>query len=61
MAHVVRCQPATIPELKQVVEDFASNFDPETAKRTARYKRYRSELCVSQAGGHFEHLIKKRH
>ena len=28
MAHVVRCQPATIPELKQVVEDFASNFDP---------------------------------
>ena len=61
MAHVVRCQPATIPELKQVVEDFASNFNTDTARRMARHTRYRAELCVSQAGGHFEHLIKKRH
>ena len=60
MAHVVRCQPATIPELKQVVEDFASNFDADTARRMARHTRYRAELCVSQAGGHFEHLVKKR-
>ena len=60
MAHVVRCQPRTIPELRQVVEDFASNLDPVKVRRMARHTRYRAELWVSQAGGHFEQLIKKK-
>ena len=51
MAHVVRCQPATIPELKQVVEDFDSNVDSNKARRMARHTRYRAELYMSQAGG----------
>ena len=61
MAHVVRCQPATIPELKQLAEGFASNFDPGMAGCMAKNMQYRPELCMSQAGGHFEGLIKKRH
>ena len=58
MAHVVRCEPSTLQELKEVVEDFAINFDPEKAKSMARHTRRRAQLCVQQAGGHFEHLVK---
>ena len=32
MAHVVRCEPPTLQELKEVVEDFAINFNPEKAR-----------------------------
>ena len=58
MSHVVRCQPTTLQELKEVVEDFASNFDPVMARSMARHTRKRAQLCVDQAGGHFEHLVK---
>ena len=57
MSHVVRCQPTTLQELKEVVEDFASNFDPVKARSMARHTRKRAQLCVDQAGGHFEHLV----
>ena len=59
MAHVVRCKPSTLEQLKQVVEDFAANFDPEKARSMARHTRYRAQLCVNQAGGHFQHLVRK--
>ena len=39
MAHVVRCEPSTLEQLKQVVEDFATNFDPEKARAMARHCR----------------------
>ena len=54
MAHVVRCQPATLDDLKNVVNDFALNFDPEKARSMAIHARYRCELCRAQQGGHFE-------
>ena len=59
MAHVVRCKPSTLEQLKQVVEDFATHFDPEKARAMARHTRYRAQLCVNLAGGHFEHLVRK--
>ena len=58
MSHVVRCEPSTLQELKEVVEDLAINFDPEKAKAMARHTRRRARLCVEQAGGYFEHLVK---
>ena len=60
MAHVVRCQPITLEDLKAVVNDFATNFDPEKARSMARHARYRWELCRRQKGGHFEDLLRKR-
>ena len=53
------CQPSTLDQLKQVVEDFATTFDPEKAKSMARHTKYRAQLCINQAGGHFEHLVRK--
>ena len=58
MAHVLRCKPDTLENLKSVVEDFALNFDPQKALKMARNVRYRAELCRSQGGGHFEDLIR---
>ena len=60
MAHVIRCQPKTIPELMEVVEDFVVNFDPEIASRVVRQVKYRAALCKSVGGGHFQHLLKKK-
>ena len=59
MAQVVRCQPSTLQELKDVVEDFASNIDPAKVRSMVRHARYRAELCVAEGGGHIEHLVKK--
>ena len=61
MAHVIRCQPATLDDLKNVVNDFALNFNPEKARSMARHARYRCELCRAQQGGHFEDLLKTKH
>ena len=60
MAHVLRCQPATLEELKTVVNDFALHFDPEKAKSMARHVRYRAQLCKQQNGGHFEDLVRDK-
>ena len=32
IAHKVRCQPITLVKLKEVVGDFAKNFNPEEAR-----------------------------
>ena len=58
MAHVYRCKPDTLENLKEGVDNFAVNFDPEKALKMARNVRYRAQLCKSQAGGHFKDLIK---
>ena len=58
MAHVYRCKPDTLENLKEVVDDFAVTFGTEKALKMARNVRYRAQLCKSQAGGHFEDLIK---
>ena len=60
MAHVLRCCPNTIEDLKSVVEDFALNFDHEKALKMARHVKYRAQLCRSVKGGHFEDLIRHK-
>ena len=60
MAHVVRCEPNTLEDLKTVMEDFAENLDPEKARSMARHARYRAELCRGQNGGHFEDLVRAK-
>ena len=60
LSHVIRCQPATIQELKMIVSDFISNMEPDYLRKIARQTRRRAEFCVSQNGGHFEHLLKKK-
>ena len=59
MSHMVRCQPITLDQLKEVVEDFTTNFDPEEVLSMARHTRHRAQLCKDVVGGHFEHLVKK--
>ena len=49
MAHVYRCKPDTLENLKEGVDNFAVNFDPEKALKMARNVRYRAQLCKSQA------------
>ena len=56
MAHVARCEPETIAQLKTVVEDFTRSLDEASLRRMARHTRRRAELCRSVGGGHFEHL-----
>ena len=56
MSHVIRCQPKTIPELKSMVEDFATNLDKEQILKMARHTKKRSEYCLEENGGHFDRL-----
>ena len=60
LAHVVRCQPKTIDELKAIVNDFAVNLGEEKIRSMARHTRKRAELCCQVRGGHFEHLMQKK-
>ena len=60
LAHVVRCQPKTIDELKAIVNDFAVNLGEEKIRSMARLTRKRAELCCQVRGGHFEHLMQKK-
>ena len=60
MAHVVRCQPKTIDELKAIVNDFAVNLGEEKIRSMARHTRKRAELCCQVRGGHFEHLMEEK-
>ena len=54
---VVRRQPQTLSQLKDVVEDFARNISEDQLRRMARHTRRRAELCCAERGGHFEHLL----
>ena len=55
--HVVRCEPATIAQLKTVVEDTQYSLTEDSLRKVARHTRRRAELCQSVQGGHFEHLL----
>ena len=44
MAHMARCKPAKLQELKEVVEDFAINFDPEKARVMAMHISLKMQL-----------------
>lgn len=55
--HIIQCEPKTLQELKELVEEFARNMDEDMVRRMARHTRRRAELCRSERGGHFEHLL----
>ena len=42
MAHVIRCEPSTIAELKTVVEDFAVNMSEEDVLKMVRNTKKRA-------------------
>lgn len=56
-AHVIRCEPQTLEQLKESVEDFTRNMGEEQLRKMARHTRRRAELCRAAGGGHFEHLL----
>ena len=58
MAEVVRCEPGNMDELKDIVNEFAENMDPDLVRRMCAHTRKRAEICVAQKGCHFEHLLK---
>ena len=57
-AHVMRCQPKTLNQLKAIVEDFASNMEEELIRKVCRNVQTRAQVCVQQKGSHFEYLLK---
>ena len=57
MKAVWDAKPATIDELVTVVEDFFENIPEDSVRKTVANIIKRAELCVSQSGGHFEHLL----
>ena len=59
MQEVRRVQPNTPEKLKQVVEDFAHEMEPETINKAAESVLARSELCLMKGGGPFEYAYKK--
>ena len=56
-SEVFKAQPTTIEQLKQVVEDVVRKMEPDSLRKVVRHTLKRAELCVSQKGGHFEHLL----
>ena len=56
-AHLIQRESKTLQELKEMVEDFSRNMDEAMVRRMARYTCRRAELCRSERGGHFEHLL----
>ena len=59
MAHIIRCEPSTLTELKNIVEDFAADMREEDIRKMVQHTKKRAELCKDNFGGHFEHLLKK--
>ena len=57
MSHMIRFQPKTIPELKSLVEDFATDLDKEQIRKMVRHTKKRAEYSVQANSGHFEHLL----
>ena len=57
MNHVFRSQPATIEDLKPVVNDFARNMSREIILKACKSAYVRFEKLREMKGGHFEHLL----
>lgn len=57
MNHVFRTKPATIDDLKIIVNDFAENMDPDLIRKVCSSARLRFEKLRHERGGHFEHLM----
>ena len=50
----------TIPELKDVVNEFAASISEKTVRDSCQNIRKRAELCIAEGGKHFEHKLKKK-
>ena len=59
-AELRRCPPSSMEELKETVTEFALSLSPEEIRKAVNHVKVRAELCLSQNGDNFEHLLKKR-
>ena len=57
-AEVFQKKPKTIPELKAIVETYASRIPRDTLLRVADNFVERAKKCNQEDGGHFEYLLK---
>ena len=57
MAEVFRLKPATIEELKTVVEDLAAELSGDVIRGVMASFRRRCEACIEADGGAFEYLL----
>ena len=58
-AEVFQKKPKTIPELKAIVETYASRIPRDILLRVADNFMERAKICNQEDGGHLEHLLKK--
>ena len=56
MSHIFRCQPRTLTDMKDMVDDFCRSLDADLIKKVCRSVHSRAKLCLEQEGGHFEHI-----
>ena len=59
MEEVRRSRPATLDQLKAVVEAFAESVDQEEVEKSARSTRKRAQACKAVGGTSFEGSLKK--
>ena len=59
LQEIRRVKPATLEELKEIVDDFCESLDPEEIRRAVANVRKRAAACNECGGGHFEHLLKR--
>ena len=58
-AEVFQKKPKTIPELKAIVETYASRIPRDSPLCVADNFMERAKICNQEDGGHFEKLPKK--
>ena len=56
MSHIFRCQPRTLTDMKDMVDDFCRSLDADLIKKVCRSVHSRAKLCLEQEEGHFEHI-----
>ena len=59
MIHVRRQKPATLDELKTIVEDVAATVQEDMIRAAVGNIRKRCQACEEAKGGHFESFLKK--
>ena len=60
LQEIRRVKPASLEELKEVVNDFCESLDPDEVRKAVRHIRRRAQACFEADGGHFEHNLKKK-
>ena len=60
LQEIRRVKPASLEELKEVVNNFCESLDPDEVRKAVRHIRRRAQACFEAEGGHFEHKLKKK-